>query len=154
MDKAFGIFQFMQGYLEEGKWKEMVENAALMNSVTFDGFIALIEGMPFGIGNVFKKVGRKRVKMIIVGHLQVQGSATLRRIVKVNNNFAQILRLGSKVYEYITIYMTQSCATDVLLLEGRIVGKHIMNDLGKHFHSALYNLPYYAMLVACRDRLP
>lgn len=148
MDKAFGIFQFMQGYLEEGKWKKMTENAALMNSPTFNGFLALLEGMPF-VGKVFQKVGRDNVKKIIVGHLQVQGSATLRRIVKVNNQYAQILRLGRRVYEYITIYMTQSCATDVLLLEGRIVGKHIMNDLGKHFHSALYNLPYYAMLVAC-----
>ena len=161
-DTAFGLYNALSSYLEEGKWKKMLDNAAFGESTTVKGFetmfgeyFKVFEGLPI-VGRAFKKVGPDGIKKIVVGYLQNTGDKTLRKMVKANNQLSQLIRLSSMFMKYALVVTGGAgsfgtCGASAMIEDGKLLGSQMTRSMGKHFNSALFNLPYYAMIVLCEE---
>ena len=161
-DTAFGLYNALSSYLEEGKWKKMLDNAAFGESTTVKGFetmfgeyFKVFEDLPI-VGRAFKKVGPTGIKKIVVGYLQNTGDKTLRKMVKANNQLSQLIRLSSMFMKYALVVTGGAgsfgtCGASAMIEDGKLLGSQMTRSMGKHFNSALFNLPYYAMIVLCEE---
>ena len=103
------------------------------------------------VGSIIEKIGRKNVVNVILGFLTTQGNKVLRRMVQSLNKVNQLYRLSRTFLEYVTMVLTGNCFGDMLIMEGKVLGKELGRSLGKHFELAIFNLPYYAMLILCEE---
>jgi len=153
-DLCFGFLNALSSFVENKDWKKLLDVASLGTNTLYLRLMGYIfdalEMIPL-VGAAIKKIGRKEFNNIILGFLVVQGNKVLRRMVQSLNKVNQLYRLTRKFLEYITMVLTGNCFGDMIIMEGKILGKELGRSLGKHFELAIYNLPYYAMLILCEE---
>lgn len=146
-NKAFGLFNAMSKTMQEGKWKDAMEGAAFSNNNLMTELIGTLELVPL-IGPMIKKVGPEKIQGMISGYINQSGTKVLKKMVKRFNSLNQLKRMYELFMKYSSSIMFGCKGKS--LLDG-MVDDQIIYNLGKHYETAIFNAPYYALIVLCEE---
>jgi len=146
-NKAFGLFNAMSKSMNDGKWKDAMEGAAFANNSLMTDLIGVLEMVPL-VGGMIKKVGPEKIQGMITGYIHQSGDKVLKKMVKRFNSLNQLKRMYELFMKYSSAVMFGCQGKS--LLDG-VVDDQLIYNLGKHFETAIFNAPYYALIVLCEE---
>jgi hypothetical protein len=149
-NKVWTFYEILSGFISDGKWKDLIEDMQALHSNSFSTLFDLLTNVPL-IGTVFKKVGKGQVRLLAVGYLRDQGNVALKRIVKRANNLQRVTKLATTFYQTIQIYRGKCDSTPLTLYNGISLGKELTTRYNVAFQNAMFNVPYYAMMVLAEE---
>lgn len=106
----------------------------------------LIEAMkPIPIlGKFVEKVGVEKIKLIVTAHLSMAGKSVIKSMVRVNSSLNRAMRL------YTSFFYGQSslCGGEKFTIIDGAFDSVLRARFSAAFHTAMYNTPYYALMIA------
>ena len=106
-------------------------------------FLGAMEGLPL-IGNLVKKIGPEKIKVIIFAHMSIQTKSILKSIVQANASVDRYTRLYTAFF-----YGKETfCKNNKIKIFDGLYNDPMRARFGAAFEMAMFNAPYYAYMIA------
>jgi hypothetical protein len=147
--KSSMFFGIMTEYASLGQFKKAVEGMQLTHSGTLDSVLKMFENIPI-IGKYIETLGTGKIKIIVIGGLTRAGENAWNNVIMANRRIDRLKRLFQAVF---------MAGSDCLSKSGMLTIKNGIEltaegeeYYGHGFTNAIFNIPYYALIVLAEEQ--